>query len=539
MRLQTKLMLLICTLVTIVIMGLSFTLQRMWTSSLKDQKGLEALHLAKTVASIPEIRRAFSYPNPTAAILPIVEEIRQHAGAEFITVGNRAGIRYAHPVPSRIGQPMIGGDNEPVFEGKSIVSEAVGSLGLSLRGKTPIFDDQDNVIGVVSVGFLLTDIKEEIMLYQKYILVWATLALLLGGLGAVLIARNVKRAIHGLEPAQIGMLYKEKEAVLESIREGIIAVNRQGVITTVNHTAVHMLGLNRTEDVVGKPISAVNPHTKLMEVIESGKAQYDKEAIIRDQVIVANRLPIMNHQQQVVGAVSSFRSKSEMYLLTQQLSQLRTYADGLRAQTHEYSNKLYLIAGLIQLESYQEAIDIITSESNLHHNLLQFIMHEIPDPVIGGLLIGKFNRANELNVSLHIHPDSSFRDVPVTLERNQMVTIVGNLIDNAMEAVQAAGDTKDVQIFLTDLGTDLIIEIEDTGTGIAEQYSNDIFSIGFSTKAGQHRGFGLALVKQAVNDLHGMITYQPREGGQGTVFTVIIPKVNPLSDHHATAEGCL
>ena len=183
-----------------------------------------------------------------------------------------------------------------------------------------------------------------------------------------------------------------------------------------------------------------------------------------------------------------------------------------------------MISGLIQLESYQEAIELITRESDIHQNLFQFIMKEIPDPMIGGLLIGKFNRASELKVQLEIDRESSFKDVPDSVDRSSLVTIIGNLIDNAMEATfENALPTKDVKVFFTDLGEDLIIEVEDNGCGISEEQAAAIFEMGFSTKSEENRGFGLALVKQAIERLGGYITFN-RGTDVGTVFTVAIPK---------------
>jgi len=261
-----------------------------------------------------------------------------------------------------------------------------------------------------------------------------------------------------------------------------------------------------------------------MEVIHTGKPLNDIEMKIGERVLIMNRLPIIDAEQKVIGAVSSFRSKSDLNMLTEQLSQLQRYADGLRAQTHEYSNKLHLIAGLIHLESYQEAIDVISKESVTHQNFIQFIIRDIPDPIIGGLLVGKFNRANELGVKLTIDPNSSFRDVPEAIDRYKLVTIMGNLIDNAIETVMNTEREKEITVLLTDWGEDIMFEVEDTGFGIPEELADDIFRLGYTTKEGEHRGFGLMLVKESVEDLNGLLMHHPREDSQGTVFIVIIPK---------------
>jgi two-component system, CitB family, sensor kinase len=530
MKLQTRLMIIICSLLLFVILFLSFLFQHMFAATLKEQIGMRALNVAETVAATPLVRDAFERPDPHQHIQPFAEMIRCKTGAEYVVVGNRQGIRYAHPLPDRIGKKMVGGDNDEVLEGKAIISEAVGSLGPAIRGKAPIFDKQGNVIGIVSVGFLLEDIDNIVWSYSIKIFLFSILALLLGVIGAVVIAKTVKKSIHGLEPKEIGLLYQEKQAILEAIREGIIAVNHEGIITMVNKTAMELLGYKKEYDVLGKYILHIIPHSRLLEVIRTGKAEYDDETILGEETVIANRIPIVDKKGNVIGAVSTFRNKSELYRLTKELSQLKSYADALRAQTHEFSNKLYVISGLIQLESYEEALELISKETNLHQDIVRFVMKEIPDPIIGGLFIGKFNRANELKIQFDIDRQSSFKDIPQHLDRDHLLTIIGNIVDNAMEAALHNGcEEKKVTVFLTDLGDDLIIEVEDNGPGIQAEIADQIFERGFSTKAAVHRGYGLDLVKKSLMVLGGHITYQS-EQGKGTVFTIIIPKQRRVDD---------
>jgi two-component system, CitB family, sensor kinase len=530
MKLQTRLIIIICSLLLFVILFLSFLFQHMLATTLKEQIGMRALNVAETVAATPLVKDAFRQPDPHRQIQPFAEMIRRKTGAEYVVVGNRQGIRYAHPLPDRIGKKMVGGDNKEVLEGKAIISEAVGSLGPAIRGKAPIFDEQGNVIGIVSVGFLLEDIEDIVWSYNAKIFFFSILALLLGVIGAVVIAKTVKKSIHGLEPNEIGLLYQEKQAILEAIREGIIAVNQEGIITMINKTAMTLLGYEKEEDVLGKYILHIIPHSRLLEVIRTGTAEYDDEMILGEETVITNRIPIKDKAGKVIGAVSTFRNKSELYRLTKELSQLKSYADALRAQTHEFSNKLYVISGLIQLESYEEALELISKETNLHQDIVRFVMKEIPDPIIGGLFIGKFNRANELKIQFDIDRQSSFKDIPKHLDRDHLLTIIGNIVDNAMEAVLHNGyEEKKVTVFLTDLGDDLIIEVEDNGPGIQAEIADQIFERGFSTKAAAHRGYGLDLVKKSLTVLGGHITYQS-EQGKGTVFTIIIPKQRRVDD---------
>jgi len=524
MRLQTRLILLIGTLLFIIIIALTFSFERILVTTLQKNVGASALKIAKTVALMDVIRHAFEDENPSAIIQPIVEKIRMETDAEYIVIGNKEGIRYAHPLPDRIGKVMVGGDNGPVLNGESIVSEAVGSMGPSLRGKTPIFNDQNEVIGIVSVGILLKDIEQSAVTYRNAMIIFAAIALMVGSGGAIVIANSVKRSIHGLEPKEIGLLYQEKRAILETIHEGIIAVNTEGTITLVNQTALKLIDPLERMEITGQHVRDVIPESRLMEVIKSGQSEIDQEMTINESSVVVNRLPIFDHQHRVIGAVSSFRNKSELLRLTEELTQVKRYTEALRSQTHEYSNKLYTIYGLIQLESYQEAMDIITHETDVHQNLIHFLLQEIPDPIIGGILIGKFNRANELKVKLEIDPNSTFKTIPDDLNRNHLVTIIGNLIDNALDAVlEKSDENRTVKVFLSDVGKAFTIIIEDNGSGIKEDVAERLFELGFSTKNEDHRGYGLVIVTQAIQQLRGHISFQSRPQ-EGTIFTVVIPK---------------
>ena len=230
----------------------------------------------------------------------------------------------------------------------------------------------------------MKDIEISAQSYRNRVLFFAGLALILGCCGAIWISSSVKRSIHGLEPKEIGLLYQEKRAILETIHEGIIAVNREGIVTLANHTAMMLIDPEERRVIAGQYIQDVIPGTRSLEVMQTGVAEKDQEMVINDHAVVVNRSPIYDHEHRIVGAVSSFRNKSERHL-TEELTQVKNIRK--RAQTHEYSNKLYTIYGLIQLESYQEAMDLITHETDVHQNLIQFLA-EIPDPIIGGILIG-------------------------------------------------------------------------------------------------------------------------------------------------------
>jgi two-component system, CitB family, sensor kinase len=524
MRLHTKLML--GMFILILLMGgiFNITYKNIMESNLKHEIGVKALSVAQSVSNIPEIQEAFYTENPATIIQPIAEKIREQVNAEFIVIGNRNEIRYSHPNPRRIGQKMVGGDNDRVFKGESIISESTGTLGPSLRGKAPIISD-GRVIGVVSVGYLQTDIEKEVSKIQRKIL-FVTLIILIGGLlAALLISLNIKRAIFGLEPKEIAWMYQEKHAILESIHEGIIAIDTQGKMTVVNETAHRILNVPNSIMLRGKKIDEVIENTHLLDVVRTGKAEYDREINIFGEAFLTNRIPILNNKGEIIGAVASLRNKSELYKLLQELSHVKSYAEGLRAQTHEYSNRLYTVLGLIQLGSYKEAIDFISKEVDVAQGFIQFLMKEIPDPMIAGFILGKVSLASELKIEFKVDRESSFKDVPSDINRDQLITIIGNLINNAFEAVKDnKKDEKRVTLFLTDLGKELIVEVEDNGKGIASTDYEHIFKRGFTTKSSRNNsGIGLSLVEELIRGFGGSITFSSTEGVE-TIFTVAMPK---------------
>ncbi|WP_227004084.1 ATP-binding protein [Salicibibacter halophilus] len=497
-----------------------------FTDSLEDQMGERVLNVAQSVAHIPELQEAFDEENPASAIQPIVEPIREDTGAEFIVVGNTDEIRYSHPLPDRIGETMVGEDNErALIHGESYVSRAVGSLGSSMRGKVPVYSDDGEIVGVVSVGFLVDDIQSIIANYTRELWFVLLITIALGVLGAVMVAHYIKKKLFDLEPEEISHLFLQKETILQSTHEGIIGVNHKGMITVMNQTAQRLFWSDntQTESYSGKHITDVLPDTKLPEVIDSGESQYDQEMLIGNHSVYVNRIPIF-HEDKIIGAVSSFRNKTEIERLSKELRRIKQYAEALRAQTHEFSNKLYTISGLLQLDQKEEAIALIQQESHEQQEWIQFLTRKVPDPMISAVLLGKLNQANELGIEMTFDPDSKLTYSISKQKKEVLVTVLGNLLENALEALKKSQmPHPQVSVFFTDLGDDLVFEIEDSGHGIPPEQSEKVFKQGYSTKEGAHRGIGLALSSQMIAEVGGSIFLEESDLG-GACFVVTIPK---------------
>lgn len=514
-----------------IIIGVSFYFTM--SQGIEKQIGIRALSIAKTTAARPDVRAAFETDDPSKLLQPIAEAVRMQTGAEYVVIGNSEGIRYAHPVVERIGQKMVGDDNERALHfGESYVSKATGTLGPALRGKTPVFNEDGEIVGVISVGYLNEDISSIFFQYIDNISYIVLIASVLGVIGSSFLSRNIKKELFDLEPAEIANLFTERNALIESVREGIIMVDAKGIITTANAAAYDTLSIPGQADLIGRTIQEVLPNSLLPKVLETGERHLDRPMEIHGRKIIVNRIPILADEQ-IIGAVSTFRLQSEIDQLSMELSQVKRYTEALRAQTHEYNNFLYTISGLIQLHSYEEALSLIHDETAEHQSLIQFVTKRLQDPFLGGIVIGFFNRARELKVRFLLDEDSFLKELPAHLEKTHFISVIGNLMTNAFEAVEMNSEVKRmVRLFVFDNGEEILFEVEDSGKGIANEVLDDLFRERVSTKDVKDRGYGLLKVAENVEDLGGSITVEKGDLG-GALFIISIPKRGVL---HADAN---
>ncbi|MDG5498442.1 sensor histidine kinase [Marinobacter sp. BGYM27] len=499
------------------------------SESLYDQIGQRALMVAKTVAAMPSVIDGVR-SRDTEALMVLSKRVAATNEALFIVIGDHQAIRLAHPDPRRLGKSMADDDGDDgllaLRDGQGYVAKALGSMGLSMRGKAPIVDiSNGEIIGIVSVGYSLDQVFTTIQRYNMVLYSVMGLMLLGSVIAAIVIAGRFKRAIFGLEPEEIAALFQERDATLQSVREGIIAINRDGVITTFNRTAIETLGLEPATRLAGQPISSVLPENDLMSVLESGEPDFDKEIWLQGRQMIVNRLPVKQGSE-IIGVVASFRLRDELDQVSRQLTRIQQYADTLRSQTHEYSNKLHTIAGLIQIGANDEALALIGSEVSDHQALIHLLLDSVPDPVLAGCLLGKYNRAREMGLKLVIDPGSQMADVPPELPRDQLVSALGNVIDNALEATRfQCGEGGIVHLSMTDLGNDLIFEIEDQGPGVEPAQQERIFERGVTNKPDGDHGIGLYLVRQFVERWGGSVTIENLQPA-GSRFTLYLPKLS-------------
>lgn len=477
-----------------------------------------AMDIAQVFSKKQNIINDLSLKSRNDEIQDLAEEIRKNTRANFIVVMDMDGIRYSHPDPEKIGRHFVGGDEVEVLEtGKSYISRARGTLGNSIRAFTPIYKQQEQ-IGAVSVGILLENVEERINSISKFIIIALLSGNILGIIGSILLARHVKKSIFGLEPEEIAKNLQEKNVIIDSIKEGIIAINKDKKITMANKQVKKVL--NYKGELIGEKITDVIENSRLPKLLETGEPEYLYEQNINDTVVLTNRIPIIVNGQ-VVGAVASFNKKTEVQKLAKELTGVKKFAEALRSQNHEFMNQLHTISGLIQLEECDTALEIISQFTHEKQKITSFIMERIRINEIAGLLLGKFDQAKELNINLQIDSESKLTNKSSPL-KERLITIVGNLIENAMDSLDV-NDIKDKEIYLGIFEKEkLEIIVRDNGPGIETELQKRIFERGFTTKGKGSQGIGLDLVRRNVDFLDGEIKLNSQVG-KGTEFKVIIP----------------
>lgn len=493
------------------------------SSAVEAELGQRAMSVARTVAQVEEIRTSLGQPGGAAVIQPIAERMRLATGVEYIVLLDMRRIRYSHPLQERIGTRFEGGDEGPAFAEQAYISRAAGVNGPSIRAFVPVMSvDGNDQVGVVVVGILVPSLLEILGKFPLELVLALIGSLGVGLTGAWLLARHIKRQILDMEPQEIARLLEERVATFSAITEGIIAIDRDCRITVINEEAMRIAGLPTDANFLGANILDVIPYSRLPEVVKTGQGARNHQRLFGRTIILTNRLPIY-HKGRIIGAIATFRDRTEITRLAEELTGLTKFIDAVRAQNHESLNKLHTIAGLIRLKKYGQALDYIFSITEQQQEITRFIARNIKDYRVSGLILGKVTRARELDVALEIDRHSRLDGIPAPLEANDLVIIIGNLIENAMDAVAEVPLGKRRVTLLIRGGSDgLEIRLEDNGCGLPSGPDWErIFDQGFSTKSGDNRGIGLALVKQLVDFARGRIETESEPGH--TLFRIRLP----------------
>lgn len=524
-KLQTKITLMAVTIVMVSITLLTSLTIRWTVANVHRKVEANILNLAKLIVTVPQVVTVLERGQSDAKLQHYVETVlRSVRDVELIVIADMQGIRYAHPNPRNIGKRFVGGDEKRVLQtGQSYISEAVGTMGKSRRAFVPVYDPRGRQIGFVMVGELTRSIDEAKRREVGSVLVTALLSLGLGTLGAFWLARHIKKTLLGLEPEAIAKLYTEKNAMLNAIHEGIIAIDSQKRVTLVNQSALQILKIPGTGvSVIGQKLEDLIPASPLSGVLESGVAEYDREQTIGGTVIVANRVPIKEGAK-IVGALATFRDKTIVARLAEEITGVNQIIEAMRANTHEFMNKLHVILGLIRLGEPDEAKDYILKVTQAQQQIVGLVMNKIKDPTIAGLLLGKLSRARELEIRLEIDAATDLGKRNDNITNELLIVIIGNLTENALEAVNVSrSECREVRVRIQEFVGRIEIEVTDTGNGIDPVTQTRIFERGFTTKQGS-RGIGLALVREAVERVEGTLELESEEG-RGTRIKAVLPR---------------
>ena len=443
---------------------------------------------------------------------------------DFIVVLDTNMIRLSHPDETVIGETFSNvKDAKKALSGKSHYSEQIGVLGDGYRYFTPVFNSSGEVIGVVCVGLTMDTINRDVSDAQWKILVGLGLGLIVGVIGAIFLAQKIKSILFGLEPSEIATRLSEKEIIENEVSEGILAISSNQEIVLVNREAIKMFAQSdiQQEIKLGVHLDEVLYSVLFEQVFETKEKLKDQALYLSGIEVSASVAPIFI-EGDFAGAVATFRDQSEMQNLIHELSGTEHYIDSMRAQTHEFMNKMHVILGLIELEKYSEVTSFIRQLNNDYQEEVGYITEKIKVPAIAGFLLGKINEAKEQGVEIILEEQSFLPELKTGESIHLLLQIMGNLLDNAKEAVAHTLDKRVTLLVSYDLeGQILIIKVIDSGQGIAADIQAKMFERGFSTK-GEHRGYGLNLIQTIVTNHQGFIEVKSQQN-QGTTFYIELP----------------
>ncbi|WP_425458436.1 sensor histidine kinase [Amycolatopsis rhizosphaerae] len=504
--------------VLVLVIGLALVSWLLW-GTLRDQYGQRALAIARAVSSDPVVVANAADRHPGDDLEQRVRAVTDQTGALFVVITDDHGIRLAHPDPAAVGK-RVSTDASAALGGREVVSSVQkGTLGLSVRSKTPIRAVGGQVVGEVSVGYEIGAPVGELVRLITISLVFAAGALALGVGASALLTRRLNRLTHGLEPHELTELLYEREAVLHGIGEGMLAVDAAGRVSARNDEAERLLGKPLP---VGAPVSGLDLSPRLGKAVEERQPVDNLLAVAGNRVLVVNSRAVRRDDRDL-GTVLTLRDRTDLDALTRELDAVRSLSDGLRAQRHEFSNRLHTLSGLLQLGHHGEAVEYLQTLTETAIALPATIGESVADPYLQALLAAKIEQAGEKGVTLCLSDDSYVASPvsdPITVS-----TVVGNLLDNALHAARMGPRRPaSAEIALLEEGTSLHVSVVDSGSGVSGELRETLFDEGVSTKLAPGHGLGLALARQAARVRGGDVWLADPGGAEwGALFVAALP----------------
>lgn len=381
----------------------------------------------------------------------------------------------------------------------------------------------EDIVGYVVTGYSDDVLKNSAIDSIIFLLIMTAFGLSVGIFGAIYLARRVKKILFGLEPEAIAAMLQERNIILDSVREGVITIDDKGIITLVNIEAENLLSdakIVDTGELVGKNIKDVLQNVRFDSILKEGKIITNAGVKLGDTLFIITSVPLMLNNK-IIGAVFTFRKKSVVEELANQLTGFKNYSTALRAQTHEFMNKMHVIMGLIEMKAYDELKQFTKEVALNRQSEVSYIVTRLKDITLAGFILGKISRSRELDIDFSLSDESELRNELEVPSVHDLVLIVGNIIENAFDALQNHKGERIVNLSILDFDKEIVIIVEDSGPGMSEDSKNNVFTRGYSSK-GEGHGYGLYLVKQSIDNLEGTIDIETSEG-EGTTFTVRLP----------------
>ncbi|CAM5199680.1 histidine kinase OS=Ureibacillus acetophenoni OX=614649 GN=SAMN05877842_11026 PE=4 SV=1 [Ureibacillus acetophenoni] len=519
--LQNQMILMTTLLILLITVIFSIFFIKFEVESTFDETESIALQSANALGLISHLdtqSKNFKW-NKSANVLRIKDKI----DADLILLEYRDGLQIEvnEDVHFNETDPYLNDNNYMalVFGGNYIVKEVIDNKEMILA-KAPIMSETKEVAGVVTIGF---DKQKVIYKFLKEMtpFIWFTFGILvLGFILSYFFAKHIRKKTLGLEPEEITNLYMARNSVLQSVNEGIISLNNENKVTLINYAAYKIFESNDSSQSVDVLIDEF-----IQELLQENKLyRLNEERVLNKKYILLNVTPIVE-KNETLGTVLTMSEITEYRKILTAYKEIKTYSDELRAQTHEFTNKLYAISGLLQLKEYDEAVKLIQKQSNKQDIQNEILFNQIQDKNIQAILVGKLAKASEMKIKFYID-ENSYIDSPIEhIDQNDLIVLLSNLIDNAIEAVNPFGGG--VTFFASDIGDEIIFEISDDGPGINIDNIQNIFEKGISSKKEKDHGFGLYNVKNIVQKYNGVIELNQE---QLTIFTVSIPKIPKLNE---------
>lgn len=518
---------LVCLVIALVLLVIYFLFSQVFADQSRRNLEERTTAVSRTVAATSVIQQALRDPeNNNFDIQQYANKIKRLNDVEFVVIFNMEGMRLSHPNTEEIGKLIIGGDEGAVFQGKQYLSEAKGTLGSSMRAYAPIFDSRGNQVGGVMVGIMLSRVQQEVD-QNSWILFWGLgFGACVGVAGAYLLARKIKKTIFNMEPFEIARLLEERSAMLHSAKEGIIAVDDNFRISLLNDEGRRLFRRAGLSDrLIDEDIRGVWSSLGMKEVITLGIERADEEVDLGGVMVLVSSVPI-RRDGCIVGAMATFRDETEIRILAERLSGLSSYAEALRAQTHEFRNKLHVIFGMVHMKFFDQLEEYITHTLDTHDLEVGAVTEQIRDQVMAGFILGKMSRAREVGVELSLSKDSILPEHCSGDMMHHLITVLGNLLDNAQDALEERivnNESPTIELLFNyeEENDILMCRVSDNGRGMSREQQQQIYAKGFSTKGG-NRGMGLYLVMLRMQEIGGEL-HCSSQLGEGTCFTAILP----------------